>query len=112
VHQRRRDYGIAIKAQLTKVSAAKPRVLASYATFDATQDPKIAGLPTHGSTFMVENGCQPAAAASRRNLRRMNNEQVQNSIALVCGDCGGHRTCDRRTGELGAEDPGLDGLQR
>jgi hypothetical protein len=40
--------GIAIKANLTKVSAAKPRVLASYATFDAPQDPKIAGLPQKG----------------------------------------------------------------
>jgi hypothetical protein len=43
--RRTKDHGIATKANLTKVSDAKPRVLASYATFDATQDPKIAGLP-------------------------------------------------------------------
>jgi hypothetical protein len=38
--------GVAIKPNLPKVWDGKPRVLASYATFNATQDPKIAGLPS------------------------------------------------------------------
>ncbi len=38
-------YSDQLKANLRKLRDAKPRVLASSATFDATKDPKIAGLP-------------------------------------------------------------------
>ncbi len=38
-------YSDQLESNLPKDRDAKPRVLASSATFDATKDPKIAGLP-------------------------------------------------------------------
>ena len=43
----------ATKANLTKVRDAKPRVLASSATFERHEEPKIAGLPPPLNQFAI-----------------------------------------------------------
>jgi len=44
---------LATKANLTKVRDAKPRVLASSATFERHEEPKIAGLPPALNQFAI-----------------------------------------------------------